>query len=138
MNHRPEARIRNKPLAAHSLWEINGLRRTKMDADTAPFAGGRIDLENIVEPINRIESTDLFAATASDAIRWTDHRFVSAFENGFLLHLWLQNQMQIGGIDIAIGKNRILCQRSKRTQHTGFPRSALPANDHYFFHYNTP
>jgi NAD(P)H-dependent flavin oxidoreductase YrpB (nitropropane dioxygenase family) len=45
-----------------------------------------------------------------------------------------KQQMKIGGIDIAIGDDTLLCQGCQAGGQAGFPRSPFATDDNQFFH----
>ncbi len=113
--------------------------RTNAHTDPTTLAGRGIDATDVsawgdLDRRDGVEAAMLPAQSAAQAVLCTDHGLVAAAEFVLLPHLRRQHQMQVGGIDVAIGKHGVVGEHGKAGEHAGLARAALSADDDEFVH----
>ena len=134
VDHRPAAGFGDEPLAAYGGSEFDRVFGTVIDANAASFARRRFHAERprhptvagTVEP-DGIEAAEFLALPAGGAVAGLDPRLAAAREILAADHLGLEDQVQVGGIHVAVGQDARPGQAGQRGDHRGLARAALAA-----------
>jgi hypothetical protein len=140
MNHRAKPRLRYEPLAVDSVFEFYCINGTEAGAYAASFARDRINNIRLSDHIvgragenSSVEVAHLFTPAAAYTLFRNNRRQFAAAEIVRLFYVRLQYEMQICGINVAIGKHGVGCERRKRGNDAGLSRAAFAAYHDYFF-----
>lgn len=74
------------------------------------------------------------AASAADAVVLADEGLAAGGEGVALLDVWLEDEVEVGGVDVAVGEDLVLGQGGEGGDDAGFAGAAFAADDNEFFH----
>ena len=101
--------MRNEPVTGEALLHGDGLSRTYLVAEGAAFAGNRVNFEIF----DGVETAHLFAEATLGALLLVDHRNLPAPELVFIFDRWVQQQVEVGSVHIAVGQCLVFSNNSE-------------------------
>jgi hypothetical protein len=131
MDHGPELRFRDIPLAAYILRKGDGLDRAKMDAHAAPFT---VDLVHHKVMTDRVELATLQAFPAFGAGLQVYPGGSASLEILLMLYFRSDYYMEVSRIHITISQDLILGKGRKRGYHARLSGAPLATYDCQLFH----
>ena len=129
VDQRSEARLGDHPGAVHDGLHADGVGGAHPTAELAALAGDGVDGVAVVGGAEHgREAADLGAASAGGAGLGIDDRLTAAAELVLSAELGAEHQVQVGGVDVAVGEHGAAGQRRERGHDARLAGAALAAD----------